>query len=220
MKHIYPLTEPVNVVDNIKEMDDIKFAGGMKKLGTSSVRSEELKRFEKLSSVQRCAAFREQAYKIKQLQRKLRKCKRKQELLTVQTDYKKAKLMIKETPSELMDQGMLLSNLIDAINEEKLKLDSLQFDRICTIVNASLNTKPLAEFKETFENHTTKKEKIAYTSLINSPALFKVILGQNIETNEILDDYLKAQAEVLKKMTYEQFCATISKKIKFNGSWL
>lgn len=166
-------------------------------------------KFDQLNSAERYTEFQAQAYIIKQLKRKLRTGTKIPTEVARQM-FAKAEEIIKQSDVELKDQQDLLKNLITAINQQKLKVGSLQFERICTIVRNSLEETKEAEFS------FSKREQSEYGSLLKLDSMKDILSGKpvrkEITHKDVVDQYVLMQSDFFKMMTYQEFISTLKNK--------
>ncbi len=160
-----------------------------------------LQRFDHLTPSEKYTEFQSQAYEIKQLKRKIRKCA-KCRAKAVRKAFAKAQETLKTADVELLDQKMMLDHLLQGLDSGRLLPNSLPFDRICTILRNALK-----QYKGT--NAVTTREKQEYEYLPQNSKIVSALMGKRVDENlsaeEIAEQYLLMHAAALKKLTYQQF---------------
>eukprot|EP00826_Nyctotherus_ovalis_P011279 TRINITY_DN12943_c0_g1_i11.p1 TRINITY_DN12943_c0_g1~~TRINITY_DN12943_c0_g1_i11.p1 ORF type:complete len:209 (+),score=27.39 TRINITY_DN12943_c0_g1_i11:281-907(+) len=149
------------------------------------------------------AKFQAQAYEIKQLKRKIRKCFKSSNGETRKI-LCQARGIVKQAKVELKDQQDLIENLIMAIGEGKLMPHSFTFDRICTIVKSSIGG----------DVQFTSREKSEYGYMLKCEKIVDILKGKEVEEEpteaEVLHQYLLMQTEYLIKHPNPSFHPTNS----------
>lgn len=158
--------------------------------------------FEELSAAERYMHFQRQAYIIKQLKRKLRAEERLEDEATRRL-LVKADGVVRKAKVELKDQQELVGNLVTAISEKKLKVGSLPFERICTIVRS------LREDGKEGKVVFSEKEQTEYGSLLKADSVSKILRGKPVERevtrDDVMDLYVLMQSDFLRKMPSDEF---------------
>jgi len=164
--------------------------------------------FDQMDSAERYTLFQNQAYTIKQLKRKLRTgTKTPSEL--ARKMFSQAEEIVKQADVELEDQRDLLKNLVTAINEGKLEVGSLQFDRICTIVRNAL------EDKKEGEAIFSLREQAEYGSLLKLQSINNILCGKPVERKmterDIVEQYVLMQSDFFRVKTFQEFIDSVSR---------
>ncbi len=204
---------PATFSDHIDVEDRID-AGSLQK---------EVEEFEKLTPVAKYVQFRTQAYEIKQLRRKLRKSDTKQED-KLEGELQRAKDVTAACASELPDQRALVPNTLRALGESFLIPNTLQYNRICTIIRNALSISASHSQYLALPDKTvpiSRKEGEEFMKLPNSLEVYRALLGEagparpgmvigECERAEA-GQYFRLQAEALKKMTFRQFVSSMAR---------
>ncbi len=189
-----------------------------------AVQSMTVEQFERLNAEERYNHFQNQAYEIKQLRRKIRKCC-KARAKALEKSLRHAEEVIRAGSFELEDQRNMPEQLISAISQELLAPGTLPFDRICTVLRNVLNTridKKSAKYLPLIEKKLaiTEREREEYSYLPHNAAIFGILAGQpasqpavEMDPQRIAEQYVRMQGEMLKRLTYTQF-VDMTKKLK------
>ena len=195
--------------------------------------------FQQMNNEEKRRCFQRQAYEIKQLRRKLRKCANDSriEFDSLEPETKRAQMLLQSVNCELPDQKEMIENLIKAVNTGKLVPETLPFSRISTILrNGMENGKEVDKSKAehvTFPEKSvaiSKKESNQYKYLPKSEQVYRALVGDDIKSSKAdtstisldqttsseeslsLKRYLITQGELLKEMTFEDFLRSIWKQ--------
>ncbi len=178
-----------------------------------------LEQIERLSPKEQYVYFQNQAYEIKQLRRKIRKCcQRRGKLL--EAEILQTQEVLQSATFELDDQRLLVENLLRALREGQLAPNTLVYNHICTIVRNMLDI-PVEHKGARFiqfqskELAITEKESREYVQLPRDASVFRALVGQQAGEGDVqrkeVDWYLLMHSELLKKMTYAQFAGGMAR---------
>ena len=173
----------------------------------------------KMSPKQQYSYFQSQAYEIKQLRRKIRKCCQKRgEML--EAEILQTQEVMQNYAFELEDQKNVVENLVKAINQGALAPNTFPYDHLCTVIRSMMNIQverkngKCLQFPEK-EVAISEREGREYLRLPNNAGVFRVLVGQSVqptgdttiedEQKREVEWYLLMHGELLKKMTYSQF---------------
>lgn len=174
----------------------------------------------RMTPKQQYSRFQEQAYEIKQLRRKLRKFSQTRDK-PLEEEILEAKEIIKNTEFELPDQRHIIDNLVKALITGVLTPNSLQYDRLCTIVRNAMNIKVESKTGKYMnladkEIAITEKEQRHYIQLPRSTALLRVLMGDlpqgEEERRQEVENYLMIHADLIKKMSFKDFVEVVRRE--------
>ena len=171
------------------------------------IMTEEL--LSRMTPNQQYTCFKKQAYKLKQLKKKLRRFSLEERII-------EAKEKLKDITFELSDQRFIVDNMIEALKIGALLPNTLQYDRLCSIVRNTMNLKSQPKTG----NHLilpkkiiaiTEKEQRQYTKLAKRSSLLEVIMGELPKNLGEVENYLDIHAELIMNMSYKDFIKVIKK---------